>query len=231
MRTMIDISHWQDDKRGNPPDLALAEANAVDAFLFKAGRGIGTTSRYDIDPSYLAFARQAELLGVPFGAYWWPEPNESSPMEQADVFLSCIHATNASFLDVDVESFRGPALLPIQTAGWLRTFIDELVHAANLPIVIYTRANVWGPIARAGIPFFDCDLRVAQFLPVGPPARATTWTAWIAGRQPNPVDGWPTWSAWQFSAAGNRLGRAMGLESDDVDCNVITEDAWRRWFG
>ena len=232
MRTMIDLSHWQDNKTGAPPNLAAAVNNAVDAFLFRCGRGTGTTSKNDLDPSYAMFVGQAVELGVPWGAYWWPEPNESTPTEQAWLFTDRAHPTKIpSFLDVDIEGHRGPTLTPLAQAQWQRTFIDELRHITDLPIVIYTADWYWNTnIAPAGIDFTDCDLRVAHYYPGQPPVRATGWTAWLAGRQPDPVLGFPTWAAWQFSATGNGLGPALGMESGDVDCNVITDDTWHRWF-
>ena len=87
MKTLIDWSHWQDDKTGPPPDLSKAAGHGVDGFIFKAGRGAGTVTRLDIDPSFPEFVRQAVQLGVPWGAYWWPEPHELDPLGQARLFF------------------------------------------------------------------------------------------------------------------------------------------------
>ena len=157
MRTMIDTSHWQDNKTGDPPHLAVAVDHAVDAFLFRCGRGNGTVSKYDLDPSYRMFAAQAVELGVPWGAYWWPEPGESTPAEQAAQFVTRAHAAPGApaFLDVDIEGHRA-TMTPLEQATWQRTFIDELRHDVDydLPVVIYTADWYWDRnIAPAGIDF------------------------------------------------------------------------------
>lgn len=233
MRTIIDMSHWQDNKGGQPPDLAKAKANGVDGFLFRAGRGVGTVNSLDFDPSFQMFVEQAEILSMPWGGYWWPEPNESNPVIQAELFWGRMLSEKPSALplDVDIESYRGNRLSALEYAKWIRGFIDELKHLSNKEVMIYTRGNVWNlQIAPSGIDFSDCNLRVAHFYKDSiPPVRATQWNAWLAGRQPNSVQGWTKWDAWQFSADGNGLGPHYGAESNDIDLNVVSETAWERW--
>ena len=232
MKTLIDWSHWQDDKTGPPPDLSKAAGHGVDGFIFKAGRGAGTVTRLDIDPSFPEFVRQAVQLGVPWGAYWWPEPHESDPLGQARLFFATVEAAGRPELpyEVDVEGHRGSVLSPLELATWLRTFVDELRRLSGRSVTVYSADWYWDTqVFPAGVDFSDCALRVSHYFPGTPPAPAGEWWSWLAGRQPDPVRGWSTWSAWQFSAGGNRAGATYGAESGDLDLNVVPDDVFARW--
>lgn len=236
-RTLIDWSHWQDNNATAAfPDLAKATAHGVDGHMFRAGRG------HDLDADFVRFVGEARRVGRPWGAYWWPEPCLSTPIEQAKVTWTTVSAAGkpALPLEVDVEGHRGEKpgavapyrpLSPQEQATWLRAYIDELRRLSGSPhLSIYTADWYWdASVAPAGISFADCDLHVAHYLPGTPPVSAAGWSAWIGERHPDMPKGWTTWSAWQFSAEHNGAGPTYGAESADLDLNVVREDAWRRW--
>ena len=165
MKTLIDWSHWQDDKTGPPPDLSKAAGHGVDGFIFKAGRGGGTVTRFDIDPSFPEFVRQAVALGVPWGAYWWPEPHGWDPVGQAGLFFGTVEAAGRPELpyEVDVEGHRGSVLPPLELATWLRTFVDELRRLSGRSVTVYTRTGTGTRVFPAGVGFSDCALRVSHY--------------------------------------------------------------------
>jgi GH25 family lysozyme M1 (1,4-beta-N-acetylmuramidase) len=237
LRTFIDWSRWQDNERTPAfPDLSVATSHGVDGHSFKAGRG------HDPDPAFARYVHEAQQRGLPWGAYWWPEPCLSSPAEQAAFTWATVSAAGPPTLplDIDVEGHRGDSdhpvapyrpLTPVEQARWLRAYVDELRRLSRRDrVVIYTADWYWdGKVAPGGVAFDDCDLRVAHHLRGVPPASAGLWEAWIGTAQPDIPAGWTTWTAWQFSAIGNGAGPTFGAESTDLDLNVVREDVWRRW--
>jgi GH25 family lysozyme M1 (1,4-beta-N-acetylmuramidase) len=224
------ISRWQDDNNTpTRPDLAIAKERGIKGVIIQAGHGVS-----DFDPDFHAMATSAIAAELPWSAGWWPEPNEGTPEEQADIFwyIACsVGAAPTLPLSLDIEGVNtGTVPPPNVYAPWLRRFVDRLTSHAGRSPHIYTADWWWnGRVAKAGISFADCDLRVPEwpYDPVVPPRDPREWAATVEGFQPDPVAGFPTWGAWQFSCDGD--GRYYGMESPRVCVNVVKPEVWDRW--
>lgn len=236
MIPVIDWSHWQDDKTGEPPDLSVAEDKGVQGHIFRAGRGKGQTSPLDIDPSFDQFVSQAQR---PWSPYWYHEPYESTAKEQMALYAWTVYAAGNPTLPwhLNVENIRNrPAGITRgdeHEARWLREAVDEIkTHSKQDLVIVYTYPWYWSNwIAPVGIDFRDCDLRIASYITdVRPPADPAQWQTFALNHKPNgPTvpDGWDTWDAWQFSSTG--YGEQLGAESENLDHNLVKPEAWARW--
>jgi GH25 family lysozyme M1 (1,4-beta-N-acetylmuramidase) len=209
----------------------------VDALLFRAGRGRGTTSVLDIDPSFPEYVRQAEALHVPWGAYWYHEPNEGTPAEQARLAIEVTKRAGgdpALPFHANVESYRGTRLSPTAHAQWVRAWVDELQDLTGRFVIVYTYGGFWSTeVAPAGLDWSDCDVRVARYITnAKPPADPREWYAFTLAhpeRLPQVPQGFRKVDAHQFSADGNGMGPTFGAESADLDLNVLYPGTFERW--
>lgn len=148
-------------------------------------------------------------------------------------------------------ALRGPAY-----RDWLQDATDTLTRLHRAPIM-YTGASYWNSyIGHAG-ELGKLDVILARY-PIYPRARKTGETeavygqymeAWLKTSPKPPKDargwadwimnvttsrpvlpaGWDKWAGWQFSAGYNRMGHVYEVGSDDLDLDIITEEAWNRW--
>lgn len=224
------ISRWQDDNSTpTRPDLAVAKSRGIQGVIIQAGHGVN-----DFDPDFQAMAASAIACGLPWTAGWWPEPNLGEPEDQADIFWYVANSAGGVPwfpLSLDIEGVNdGLVPSPPVYGAWLRRFVDRLIHHAGQTPHIYTADWWWDSrVHPSGISFADCDLREPDwpYDPTVPPRDPTQWEATLDGLQPDPVKGFKTWGAWQFSCDGD--GRYYGMESQRVCVNVVKPDVWKRW--
>jgi hypothetical protein len=185
-------------------------------------------------------ARIAESSGVPWSAGTYPEPNGTAPSAQAMKLIErSMMVSDRPELpySLNVEGVRVGTVPPPDVYGrFLRTMVDTIMDEDGRPPIMVVQQNWWDDkVAPSGIAFDDCWLRVMEWpaKPSAPPIDPAEWEAWIAPHQPaspDPVVGWDTWHAWQFSC--NALGVDYGFTggtTPNICVNIVKDDVHAAW--
>lgn len=228
-------------------DFDLMAARGVRGVIIRLGNGRNP----DLNAERNVFG--ARVAGLAVGGYWFCNPKADSTgtgqMLRAGLYQESLERRHGLFdlpLMMDVESFVNEYPNPRTNQGWtgrpLQTWLEQgVVQVEQMfgfsPIIYsngaYFSANglVAGGMAR-------CSLIVARypFYNPGqpkPPVNAADWDDWIFAVTPKrPVlpTGWAGWSGWQFLAGYDGVGPIYGVESADLDLDLIKPDAWARWL-
>ncbi|UCM87884.1 lysozyme [Streptomyces marincola] len=193
----IDVSHWQ----GSINWTSVRNAGIQFAWM-KATEGTNfKDSRFNTN--YPA----AHAAGVIRGAYHFARPDVSSGAVQANYFASNGGAwsrdnlTLPGVLDIEHNPYGAQCygLSTTQMRNWINDFHATYKSRTTRDIVIYTTASWWNTCTGNW---------------TGMSAKAPLWVAhWTTGSPTIPA-GFPTWTAWQYTATG----RVSGI-SGDVDRN------------
>jgi len=190
-----DISTWQGDIDW------IKMAAMTDVIVIRAGYG-----NDGIDPRVRENAAQAKLHGLKFGLYWYVKAGKDFRKH--------------------IESFKAicdelkPELTPVWDCEYT-DYVDSIKNATtqwlakldlNWPLdeMIYTRATWWNAnTSRTDWPK-KRPLWVAHYTSADQPAIPDDWGKVAVPR---------TWTFWQYSADGNGLGEAFGVQSHSIDLN------------
>src|SRR3954454_9196970 len=227
---VIDISQHQ-----GQVDAAKMAAAGVRGVIVRAGNGVRP------DAMFVTNARNISAAGMKVGAYWFLNPKASDAVTQAGKFaedLKQVPLDLPPMLDIEWYSDEFPKgvpmLAPSDYAAWIRQFIIELERLQPLRPTIYTSASFWNAWVGSAA-FGDHDVILARYLKGSSEIPTPDgWAQWALGRPKRPASpiGWTNgWAGWQFSAQGNAQAERFGAQSQDIDLNIVTVDAWARWTG
>ena len=223
----IDISRWQ----GNIKWKVVRDKKIPFSYI-RALNGL------TLDPLLQSNITKAKLNGVPFGLYIWWRP-EQDPILQAKLIMKLHKESGATMVPmIDVEDNQ-KNIRPIFMRRKLTRLVNECTRQLGKPPTIYTAAWFWNKTVNS-TKFTHCPLWVARYVhysskaykadPV--PVAVSGWAKYaMARKQPAAVTGWGTnWSAWQFSAGYNACGKRYGMESSDLDLNIVKESEFNRFL-
>jgi len=180
----IDVSKWQ-----GAVNWAEVKAAGV-AFAF-ARATYGTTT---VDNEFAANWRAMRAAGVTRGAYHFFVTNEDATA-QAESFLKTLGALEAGdlppVLDVEAESGTGANLV-----GDVRTWLDLVEQGTGRTPIIYTGPSFWNENMTGGF------------------GRYPLWVAEYGVSAPHAVNGWDSWTFWQYSQSGSVAGVSGGVDLD-----------------
>jgi peptidoglycan hydrolase-like protein with peptidoglycan-binding domain len=247
-RTMIDVSENQ-----GTIDFGRMAAAGVAGAVPRAGINGRRDHRFD---AYVASLR-ASGLALP-AVYWFANPKSSTGAGAQGSLLAAAaaqHGAARGMIDAEWYSSEGgpnPVLRGLALARWYGDMADAVLAGTGSEPIIYTGAAFWDdhvarPVAGDDETALEgvlarldrCELILARYpvyRPDGPtPGGPATWADWAFGRDRRgpsiPVGFRAPWSGWQFSAGFNGQGPTYGASSNDIDLNIITDDAWARWTG
>jgi Glycosyl hydrolases family 25/Putative peptidoglycan binding domain len=247
-RSVIDVSENQ-----GAIDFSRMAAAGVDGVIPRAGINGRRDHRFD---EYIAGIR-ANGRALP-AVYWFANPKSSTgAAAQGSLLAAAATQVGAPRGMIDAEWYASeggpnPVIHGLALAQWYAAMADAVLQGTHVEPLIYTNASYWNDyvgrpvvgddesallacLARLG----RCELILARYLGYsadGPkPGPVSTWADWAFGLErvgPAIPTGFKApWSGWQFSGGFNSQGPTYGASSQDIDLNIITEDAWARWTG
>lgn len=187
---VADISHYQ-----TVSNWAQAASN-LDAIYIKATEGATWT-----DPKYSSFASSAQSVNLDYGFYhyFWPYPDTSSAVAQADYFYNAIKGYSYTCVPaLDVEITNG--MTKAQITADINSFAAEFKRLSGHDIMIYTNSNFID--ANFGSSLSAFKLWVANYNSGGPQVSSV----------------WSQWTMWQYTENGTVSGIGSG-----IDCNKATD--------
>lgn len=195
---IVDISKWQGDV-----DFATMRAAGVELVMMRLSIGDQTDVRFSDN---YAGARAA---GLRVGVYHAVKPSISVAAQWTRIVDSLAgRALDVPLaLDCEVEDGQNPSTIATVIEGLAQKYA---LLFGEYPL-IYTRATWWNVWTIYKPIFKLCPLWVARYFSGEHPWNDAPDTM-------RPRD-WNTFALWQFSADGNGLGAAYGVESDDIDLN------------
>jgi peptidoglycan hydrolase-like protein with peptidoglycan-binding domain/GH25 family lysozyme M1 (1,4-beta-N-acetylmuramidase) len=247
-RTMIDVSENQ-----GAIDFGRMAAAGVAGVVPRAGINGRRDHRFD---TYVAGLRAAGLA-LP-AVYWFANPKSSTGGDAQGRLLGAAAAQVGAprgMIDAEWYASEGgpnPVVKGLALARWYAAMADGVLAGTGAEPLIYTGAAYWDDhVARPVVGDDEsaleaalarlarCDLILARYpvyRPDGPtPGAPSTWSDWAFGRDRKgpaiPVGCRGPWAGWQFSAGFNGQGPTYGASSNDIDLNIITDEAWARWTG
>ncbi len=247
-RTMIDVSENQ-----GAIDFGRLAAAGVDGVIPRAGINGRRDHRLD---EYVAGIR-ANHLALP-AVYWFANPKSSTDAAtQGGMLAATATQVGAARGMIDAEWYASeggpnPVVRGATLARWYATMADAILAGTGAEPLIYTGASYWDDYVARPVAGDDegalkaalgrlarCELILARYpvyKPDGPtPGAPAAWADWAFGldrRGPAIPSGCKgPWAGWQFSAGFNGQGPTYGASSNDIDLNIITEEAWARWTG
>lgn len=228
---VLDSSGWQFNYAGNGKmkpgarnaDFTPAAARGVAGIIHRIGNGT------QFDESFPMAYAAAKVPRIPFGAYYYAQPNRLSAKEAAALVNKWLgpYETDIPFM-LDWEEYYGDALSKQAVAAWINEFIaltNGILYAGNAFLNTKT-SNLLHPSTDTIQPRYPRHGQV-------PPSNLTLWPAWIPwNKEPQPNNVIGNWEGWQFSSDGN--ARGFGYPTDAatsrLDLNVVTVEAWDRWL-
>ncbi len=225
----IDISRWQ-----GTVNWQKVKAAGIQFVYIRALNGL------TVDPLVGANVHGARSNGIPFGLYQWWQPH-IDPIAQAQLIMKYHKNTRATMVPmIDVED-NTTGMRPLFVRRRLGRLITEVTHQLGKPPTLYTAAWFWNQSVNSD-KFTACPLWVARYahydsktyrnpmhaIPVDP----AQWPAYaLLHTRPDPVTGWGSnWSAWQFSAGYNQVGKRYGVGSTDLDLNILKASEYNRFL-
>jgi GH25 family lysozyme M1 (1,4-beta-N-acetylmuramidase) len=183
-------------------------------------------------------ARECTRLGISFGFYCYWHPMLLA-FRQADLLVKYTRSEKANLVPmVDVEAHDNQK--PITIINKLSKTVEILTRAFGKPPTIYTGAWFWNSRVKSA-KFSHCPLWVAKYVhyslqafhdpnhvvPVDP----QDWDTYAKSHtEPVPVIGWSVWSAWQFAGGFDSVGERYGMQSRDLDLNILKDNEYSRFL-
>lgn len=252
---MVDFSYWNTADQSNDPtptlDVQKLISLDIKGAIVRAGKGAPELgSDFGIDRHFYQNVDSMDQESFPWMPYWriydiWYD----SPEAQAALFIEALgntaYATKSRGpIWIDAEEYvasGGVILGPRLITHWLKSFMGVLTAAGYRHIGFYTRANWW---SNNVLPFGNMTgypLWIAHWIPSDRRAEmldhypnSNTWDEYVAREMRNgpalPM-AWHDWDIWQFIGEGSRMGVPLGFASEHLDCNLIKETTYNRWFG
>lgn len=158
----------------------VASDPKVKAIIHQASKGMAT------DAKFLTRAQEAKRHHIRWGAYHLGLTGD--PVEQADLFLSLVQRSCATFMALDIEAIGGNNM-PLDKAI---IFINRVHDKTGRYPVLYTNwstARIIGQTYRADSVFAKTPLWIARFRKALPPLDS------------NPL--WQDYTIWQFASELN----------------------------
>jgi len=237
---VIDVSQHQ-----GVIDFAAMRAAGVDKIILRTNHSL------IVDARCRTYYRDALTSGFrleDIGFYTFCNPKRASARDAAQAFVDTVEwigAPEDALLMLDVESYReespdvGTIWPAAQYAPWLAEHLSHVqMLAPRARVIGYSNASFWNAwvgdrklAARMEwiVPRYPVYSAAGYALhPVPTPA---SWAPWAFARGPTgpiPPAG-VKWDGWQFSAGYNGQGHRYGVASGDLDLNIVTVEAWRRW--
>lgn len=203
---IVDISKWQDDPNtAKIVDFEKMKSKGVQGIILKCGEGNA------IDRAFLAYVKELNYVGIPFGIYWYYN-NKYPPRNQAKLLESTIrdnHIIPLLGVWLDLED-RNPG----NYIGWKHWY--DFLHELKIRLI---------PTRKIGI--YTGHYYFTEFTQqAGIPSESLQWFAqfplWIAsyGYAPRATKPWgDSWTLWQFTDVLD--GLAYGAESKELDGNYF----------
>jgi len=225
--TFIDVSKWQGQTKWR-----VVKRAGIDFAYIRALKG------YEVDPILAGNTKRCTNVELPHGQYGWWQP-ELDPLTQAKLLVE-LHYEHGSLLVpmLDVEENK-EGMRPIHVRQRLRKTVDYIISKIGKPPTIYTASWFWNksvnskqfnqcPLVVAEYRYYSLDACRANPVPIDP----KEWGkfALSGGCKPTPVKGWKAWSGFQFSAGFNEQGKRLGVESRDLDLNIMKAGQYPRFL-
>lgn len=207
---LVDVSFWQDnDYTPYKIDFSIMRSKGIDGAILRAGQNQW------IDEDYKDYATNANLAGMPRGAYWFYD-SRSNPESQVSKFAEALAGKPLPKLGLwgDYEENYGG---PWGGAAHFKIFMDML--RARFPtcvVGVYTGYYYWlehtTSVQREG--FKSYPLWIARYN-VTSPIIPYPWTNYVF---------------WQYTDNGD--GIYFGTESKELDMNLFrgSFDDYKRYF-
>lgn len=230
---VIDVSEHQGDI-----DFAVCYGAGVRNAIPRAGIG----GRLDNKFTRNVDGFRSVGIDVP-AAYWFINPKSSyTPEEQAAIAIDALHRYGIRTLMLDCEWYTNeggpnPPVAGYDYNAWIWRFINNM---DDVRPIIYTSPSFWNSWGGSGSDFGSLDTIIASYKWQGktndPIAQGVSPDRWgevvLAKSQPGLPIGWDTTlEGWQFSAGLNKQGPVYGMQSTDLDLNVVNLAALNRWKG
>lgn len=186
----IDVSNWQ-----GAIDWGAVRSAGIEFAWMKATEG--TTFR---DARFATNYPAAHGAGVIRGAYHFALPNASSGAAQANFFAdnggawSADNLTLPGVLDIEHNPYGAQCygLTQAQMQNWIADFHATYKARTSRDVVIYTTASWWDTCTGGWS---------------GLSAHSPLWVAhWTSAASPTIPNGFPTWTAWQYTDSGSVSG-------------------------
>lgn len=226
-KSIIDVSQYQGTIKWE-----TVLASGIDAAYIRLCNG--TT----LDIWATRNARECTRLGIPFGFYCYWHPSALA-FRQANLLVKYTRSMKATLIPmVDVEAHDNQK--PITIINKLAKSVEILTKAFGVPPTIYTGAWFWNERVKSA-KFSHCPLWVAQYvhyslqafkdpihmIPVDP----QDWAEYAKEhKKPVTIIGWSVWSAWQFAGGFDSVGRRYGMQSRDLDLNILKDGQYSRFL-
>ena len=202
MRTIIDISYYQDPNKIDYDQLAAQ----VDGVIIRSSYGTGAKEwKGKPDTAFNRHYQELTKRNVPVGCYHYLVEYETVDAQLAIVKLALDGKDFPLGIWNDVELESGaPALTR-------KTVIEYMTKAEAIfgELGVYTGAWCWNPIMGTSNPYSSRRLWVASY-----------------STSPYIPIGWKDYWMWQYTSSGRLNGYAGNL-----DMNRCSEDTWRIWMG
>jgi GH25 family lysozyme M1 (1,4-beta-N-acetylmuramidase) len=191
----IDVSHYQ-----NTITWSSVASDGMDFAILKATEG-----QTYVDPTFAYNDSQAQLSGIPAGAYHvWGKPNKSSDEAriEADHFVSVVHPTVGDVPPVlDMEMNRIPdGTTQARLMAWARAWLNRVEARTGVRPMVYGSQYLFQTILGNSTWFADNGFAL--------------WFAWPRSTLPKsmPAHDWQgqSWTFWQYSWSG----RVHGIHGD-----------------
>lgn len=208
---ITDLSFYQDDDTTPyKVDFRAMRNGGVDGSILRAGQNQW------VDEDYLDYARNADLIGHPRGAYWFYD-SRTPPEVQAAIFAEVINMLPFPSLGIwgDYEERYGG---PWGGGAHFRVFMEELQRRFPGKLIgVYTAPSYW-----------ETETTLLQ---KGWFKQFPLWIAHYYVKNPTVPIAWLTWILWQYTDRGD--GKRLGVESYRLDMNIFngTFEEYKRFFG
>ena len=188
----IDISNYQPGA-----DLNQAAANGVQAVYVEEGDGSF------ISPTFSQQTTNARIAGLPWGAYWFAEPNSNPASAQLYALSFVLHGGASGILPPALDTEVSNGLSSQQVAAFDEAWIAAVNSLSHRPVVVYTGEYPWASYLSA------YPLWVAAY----PQSGIVNSACGL------PLPALSPWVGWQYTGSGSVPG--VGLTDRDV-----FEPAW-----
>lgn len=183
----IDISSYQ-----GTIDWPTVKSSGISFASMKATEGTNIT-----DNMFSTNWANAKAAGILRGAYHFARPSESSAQTQASHFLNVVDAAGGETelpAILDVEDNGG--LSNQALSDWIQAWVNAVHTATHKMPLIYT------------YPYFASTHLTSALSSI------PIWIAEYGVSQPQDVNGWTSWTFWQYSDTGSVPGISGNVDLD-----------------
>ncbi|XP_017489432.1 PREDICTED: probable autolytic lysozyme [Rhagoletis zephyria] len=180
---IVDLSNWNENV-----NFKIAKEDGILGVIHKATQGL----KY-VDPKYAERRKEAEDLGLLWGAYHFGV-GESGGKDQANHFLKTVGETKNTILVLDIEENQNGKNIEPREA---EDFVEEVLRmTGRLPLIYGSRYFLEGFSTPT---LTKCPLWIAKW-----------------GEEPILPKGWSDWILWQYTD-GKTAHEVKGIGKCDRD--------------